>query len=424
VYTKYLDNVEDGYDCCAWILEQPWCDGQIGTKGLSYAAHTQAALASAGAPGVASMFVDSGGFSNSYQGGIRQGGAFELKQATWAYRNAMVSPEVLADPELQRRMEQTSTSTSGSGRCRGRPAARRSASHPTTRRISSSSGRTGSSTTTGSIPAIYAEGFWDQWPDAPMVHMSSWFDPYPRTATENYMGLKRSGRGGRSRLIMGPWTHGDRSLSYAGDVDFGPAATLDGQVASDFWELRLRWFEHWLRGVDNGVDAEPAVRYFVMGGGSGLRNADGRMDHGGRWRTAEDWPIPGTVEQPYYLGVGGTLSVRAARRRERVPTVRVRPPESRAEHWWDHHFGGADHGGRGVRPARVPTSSAPRLRTARWPSAPTCWSSRRPPSSEDVEVTGPARRAALHLVRRPDTDFTAKLVDVYPPTRTIPRDTR
>ena len=50
-YRKYLDDAADGYDCCAWILEQPWCDGTIGTKGLSYAAHTQAALASAGAPG-------------------------------------------------------------------------------------------------------------------------------------------------------------------------------------------------------------------------------------------------------------------------------------------------------------------------------------------------------------------------------------
>ena len=72
-YQKYLDDADDGFDTCRWILEQPWCDGRIGTKGLSYAAHTQAALASAGAPGIAALFLDSGGFSNSYQGGIRQG---------------------------------------------------------------------------------------------------------------------------------------------------------------------------------------------------------------------------------------------------------------------------------------------------------------------------------------------------------------
>ena len=81
-FVKYLSDGNDGYDTCKWILAQPWCNGKIGTMGLSYAAHTQGALGSAGAPGVVAMFLDSGGFSNAYQGGIRQGGAFELKQAT------------------------------------------------------------------------------------------------------------------------------------------------------------------------------------------------------------------------------------------------------------------------------------------------------------------------------------------------------
>ncbi|HEX7649748.1 MAG TPA: CocE/NonD family hydrolase, partial [Noviherbaspirillum sp.] len=75
-FVKYTSEGYDGYDTCEWILRQPWCNGRIGTKGLSYAAHTQAALASLGAPGVVAMFLDSGGFSNAYQGGIRQGGAF------------------------------------------------------------------------------------------------------------------------------------------------------------------------------------------------------------------------------------------------------------------------------------------------------------------------------------------------------------
>jgi putative CocE/NonD family hydrolase len=97
-FVKYLSDGNDGYDTCAWILAQPWCNGKIGTMGLSYAAHTQGALGSAGAPGVAAMFLDSGGFSNAYQGGIRQGGAFELKQATWAFNNAEDSPELQRDP--------------------------------------------------------------------------------------------------------------------------------------------------------------------------------------------------------------------------------------------------------------------------------------------------------------------------------------
>ncbi len=97
-YVKYLSDGLDGFDCCAWILGETWSNGRIGTMGLSYAAHTQAALASAGAPGVAAMFMDSGGFSNAYQGGIRQGGAFELKQVTWAFNEALEAPQVRDDP--------------------------------------------------------------------------------------------------------------------------------------------------------------------------------------------------------------------------------------------------------------------------------------------------------------------------------------
>jgi putative CocE/NonD family hydrolase len=99
VFRKYLAEATDGYDTRAWLVQQPWCNGRIGTMGLSYAAHTQVALASLNPPGLAAMFVDSGGFSNAYQSGIRQGGAFELKQATWAYNNALKSPRVLADPQ-------------------------------------------------------------------------------------------------------------------------------------------------------------------------------------------------------------------------------------------------------------------------------------------------------------------------------------
>jgi predicted acyl esterase len=68
---------------------QPWCNGRVGTFGLSYAAHTQAALGCLDPPGPAAQFLDCGGFSNAYRSGIRHGGAFDLKQATWAYRNAL-----------------------------------------------------------------------------------------------------------------------------------------------------------------------------------------------------------------------------------------------------------------------------------------------------------------------------------------------
>lgn len=417
-YQKYLDDAADGFDTCAWILEQPWCDGQIGTKGLSYAAHTQGALASAGAPGVAAMFLDSGGFSNSYQGGVRQGGAFELKQATWAYRNALVSPEVTGDPETLAAMEAIDI-------------------HAWFRDMPWAPGRSPVSLapsyegylfeqwTKGSFdeywkqPGIWAEGFHDEWPDAPMVHMSSWFDPYPRTAADNYVGLRARKRG-PVRLILGPWTHGDRSLTWAGDVDFGPAATLDGQLAADFWELRVRWFDHWLRGIENGVDAEPAVHYFLMGGGSGLRNEAGRLDHGGRWMTADDWPLPEAEDTAYYLRADGSLSSEPpGEAGERLdyrydPTSPVPSIGGTITSGAPIMVGGAfDQVERedffGSEPPYRPLADRDDVlvfQTA--------------PLEEDVEVTGPLVVKLWISSDCPDTDFTAKLIDVYPPNEDYP----
>jgi predicted acyl esterase len=100
-FVKYLSDGEDGYDTCAWLRDQSWCDGRICTMGLSYAAHTQAALACLDPPGLVAQVLDCGGFVNSWQSGIRQSGAFELKQATWAFKNALVSPEAEANSVMR-----------------------------------------------------------------------------------------------------------------------------------------------------------------------------------------------------------------------------------------------------------------------------------------------------------------------------------
>jgi Predicted acyl esterases len=104
-FTKYLHEAEDGYDTLSWLLKQPWCNGRIGTMGLSYGAHTQCALSCLNPPGLACMFMDSGGFSSAYHGGIRRGGAFELKQATWAYKHALLSPDTARNPDRQKALK-------------------------------------------------------------------------------------------------------------------------------------------------------------------------------------------------------------------------------------------------------------------------------------------------------------------------------
>ena len=67
-----------------------------------------------------------------------------------------------------------------------------------------------------------------------------------------------------------------------------------------------------IKGLANGVDEEPPVRVFVMGGGSGRRNRDGRLDHGGRWRSAVKWPLPQTRWTPLYLHADRSLAAEPA----------------------------------------------------------------------------------------------------------------
>jgi putative CocE/NonD family hydrolase len=417
-FVKYLSDGADGYDTCAWIVRQPWCDGKIGAMGLSYAAHTQGALGCAGAPGVAAMVIDCGAFANAYQGGIRQGGAFELKQVTWAVPAAIESPQVAGDPLRLKAMKAIDL-RAWFARMPWKKGHSPLSDAPEYEDYVWEQWEHGNFDAYWKQIGIYAEGFYDQFVDAAMTHISGWYDPYSRTATTNYMGLSRRKRG-PVRLIIGPWTHGDRSLTYAGDVDFGPAATLDGSLAPDFLTLRLRWFDAWLKGERNGVQAEPAVRIFVMGGGSGRRDAQGRLEHGGRWRAERDWPIPDTRLTEYHLHGDGRLSPKAPAA-EAAPLVYDFDPDRPVP-----SIGGTITSGKPVMVGGAfDQVEGPRFFGSREPYLPLA---ARPdvlvfetePLSEDVEITGAIEARLFVASDRPDTDFTFKLIDVHPPSEDYP----
>jgi uncharacterized protein len=413
-FVKYLSDAEDGYDTVVWLTGQPWCNGRVCTMGLSYAAHTQAALACLNPPGLAAMFVDSGGFSNAYQSGIRQGGAFELKQATWAFNNARVSPGVQNDEVASAAMAAVDL-REWFTRMPWKPG------HSPVQWAPEYEAYLFEQWTHGAFDAywqqagIWAEGFYDRFADVPMVHMSSWYDPYTRTASDNYVALSRRKRG-PVRLILGPWTHGNRSATYAGDVDFGPAATLDRSLAEDYLALRLRWFDLWARGVENGVESEPPVRIFVMGGGSGTTNADGRLEHGGRWRNEQDWPLPDTRATPFYFHPDGSLSM------EKPPNdVALRAYTYDPRHPVPTIGGTLSSGEPVMTGGAFDQREEPRFFGSRPPYLPLATRPdvlvfQTPPLEEDVEVTGPIEVRLWVSSDCPDTDFTAKLIDVYPPS--------
>jgi putative CocE/NonD family hydrolase len=142
---------------------------------------------------------------------------------------------------------------------------------------------------------------------AAVLNLSGWYDEAygPDGATTNFNGLLKERRGEkdpRTRTIIGPWTHGGQEKTRAGEREFGPSSAID------YDELILRWMDHYVRGIDNGVDREKPVRLFVMG-----KNV---------WRDEDAWPPARAKTQTYYLRSESNSS-RVARLNETPPEKQV-----------------------------------------------------------------------------------------------------
>lgn len=423
-FVKYLGEAEDGYDTVEWLAAQPWCDGRVATTGVSYSAHVQTALAALAPPHLAAMFVDSGGFASAYEAGVRMGGAFELKQVTWAFRHAQESAAARTDPVVRASLDSQDL-RAWFGALPWRRGLSPLAAVPEYEDYLLEQWAHGRFDEFWRQLGIYGRGWYDAFPDVPSLHMVSWYDPYIRTAVENVQQLSAR-KTAPTQLVVGPWTHGARSVSYAGDVDFGPAATLDGNLADDYLRFRSRWL--WSRlapgtaPVPDGPEppvADAPVRYFLMGGGSGRRTADGRLDHGGGWRTADAWPPPEATPVELYPYPDGSL--------------RATPPD--AEGCCEYDFdparpvptiGGQVTSGEPVMVGGAfdqvpgPTtygSEPPHLPLA---SRPDVLVFQTGPLPYDVAIAGPVEVTLTVSSSAPDTDFTVKLVDVHPPTPDYP----
>ena len=416
-FVKYLGEAPDGYDTVEWLAEQRWCDGRVLTTGVSYSAHAQTALASLSPAHLTAMFVDSGGFASAYEAGVRMGGAFELKQATWAFRHALESPAAQSDPVVMAALtSQDLKAWFGAMPWRRGASPLRAA--PEYEDYLLEQWERGPFDGFWKQLGIYGRGFYDAFPDIPTLHMVSWYDPYVRTAVENFHELDAR-KASPAYLVIGPWTHGARSSRHAGDVDFGPAGPLDGNLAPDYLEFRARWFALHLGGPHTG--GYPKVQYFVMGGGTGTRTAEGRLDHGGSWRTADSWPPRQAEPVRFYLREQGALT-----REEPVAGV-----DGYVEYDYDPAdpvptvggqvtsgepvmVGGAfdqrtDEQVYGSRPPYLPLSSRPDVLVFETE-----------PLAEETTVAGPVTVRLSVSSSAKDTDFTVKLIDVHPPTPDYP----
>jgi hypothetical protein len=429
---------KDGYDTVEWVARQPWSNGKVGTYGTSYMSWVQSALATQRPPHLSCMFPNMGGW-NAYTSSVRQGGAFELRFMAWAFWHAALNPqkELKASPWVDEALNRCDLQE-WLTRMPIRQGETPLKLVPSYERWLFDIFAHGDYDDFWKQPGFAIEEFAREFADVPLYLCGGWYDSYTRATLECFSTLAREKKGPTVKVLMGPWTHGTSTteLSYAGDVDLGPEAAL-----SSFDELHLRWFDHWLKGEENGIERASPVRIFVMGGGSGRRTAEGRLDHGGRWRDEREWPLARTDYTELYIHEDGSL-------REEPPTIE----ESCSRYLFDPkapvptiggNFSSLDYllppppdvdpkvvpgalrrghitpaGGFdqregpqffGCKPPYLPLSSRPDVLVFQSESL-----------KEDLEVTGPIEVKLWVSSSARDTDFTAKLIDVYPPGEDFP----
>jgi putative CocE/NonD family hydrolase len=257
----------------------------------------------------------------------------------------------------------------------------------------------------------------DHYPDIPIFLQTSWYGHHITATLAKYRELKARHKTPK-KLLIGTWIHGPENFgqTFAGDIDFGAEAALDSLD-----DLRSRWCDHTLKGMATGLDEEAPVRIFVMGGGSGRRNAAGRMDHGGRWRDETQWPPADVRPQPYYLHAGGGLAPE--------PPAADAPPSSYTFNPNDPvptiggnflnlgtvgFLEGGGYDQRGRRELALCNDTLP-LSARR-----DVLVFRTEPLERDTEVTGPLVVNLWISSSAVDTDFTAKLIDEYPANEDYP----
>lgn len=410
VFTKYIGEGQDGFDTIAWLADLPYGDGQVGMWGTSYAAHVQANAAKLRPPHLKTMVLNMGGMSNGWDHKVRNHGAFEIQQLTWAFRQL----EVETDDPIVRAMLANNPVDDWLTVMPLRKGLNPLAVAPNFEDyILEMMTHSDYDEYWKHIDLNWAEHY-DETADIPMLLISGWYDSYGGGTIDNYNALSRR-LDSPVRLIMGPWTHSGNTRAYAGDVAFGEDASIE-----DFHhEFHLRWFDRYLKARSEGFRDAP-VAVFVMGTGDGHRDPDGRLYHGGYWREAVAWPLPGTEFVRYFFHADGSLG-----------TAQPAAVAASTTYTFDPANPVPTIGGSFSSTSPVFESGAFNQRTgteiygAKAPYLPLKARHdvvvfQTPPLKEEVEIVGPVT-VEIHVSSSAvDTDFTAKLIDVYPPSAEYP----
>lgn len=409
VWHWMTDDGKDGADCAAWIAEQPWSNGKIGMVGTSYVGGTQHAMALEKVPQLTTVIpVDA--VSNMGRQSMRNGGAFEMRFWNWIMLNAGRGSNAALDAATQAELKEMADN-------------RWDYLKLLPLRHGGTPLKLAPEYEDWLIQAMRHgkdDAFWAQnniladptrYKDMPVYLVGGWYDSWAGNTAANFTALSKALQSD-VYLIMGPWIHGAQGKSTHGQVDFGGEAAIMDQLA---W--RKEWFDHWMKGLDNSVGkAAPfatKVRIFVMGSGDGSKTKEGLLNHGGSWREENEWPLKRAREVPFYLYRDGLLS-----------DVRPKDVWGSMGYAFDPEdpvptLGGNISSGDGIMQQGAWDQRGGE-KFWNWPK-PIPLSARRdvlvfqtPPLAEDTEITGEIEVKLWASSSALDTDFTAKLVDVYP----------
>ena len=398
IMTLYVDEQEDGYDTVEWAAVQPWSNGKVGIYGSSYMGVTTLQATAAAPPHLeaAMAYLTA---ANLYDGWVYSGGAlelgFNLGYTQGRAMPAMVRMGVDADRQRALRRQMAECAADRVAFLRTLPLSE--------------------------APVLRERDILPYWHDfidhdtyddywkhldvaarageitVPVMQIAGWYDQFLKGHLDLNLALQQHPDErvrDSHRFVIGPWDHNSYmgyNLSRAGDREFGGRALSGVAVVSD---ILLQWFDHWLKGEDTPLMSQPRARYFLMG--------DENV-----WKEADTWPPPSSPTN-WYLHSGGHANSRFGDGALSTDPPSAELPDS---YRYDPEDPVPTIGGRtfatvtgsgGVRDqSELETRDDVLVYTSALLLAPLTIAGN---ITVDLSITSSA----------PDTDFTAKLVDVEP----------
>ncbi len=361
-WVSYVNEPKDGFDAQEWLGTQPWCDGKIGTMGISYNGFTQlmpAPFANEHLRCLMPLECQQTNFGHLYNDGVMQ---LNVVFQYGLHTQGKTDTAKIYDPAdpFYRQLPLISVVDK----------------HPNVEHVKDW------------IRHARYDDYWKSYGikdkygkiKVPAYFVTGWYDNLVHEGFRNFKGFREQGGSPEARrgtkILVGPWAHGG-SLSYP-----------------QLNELQLRWFDHWLKDIPNGITDEPPIRIFVMGPGV--------------WRDENEWPLARTKYADFHLAGGGKangVDGDGILNRDAPPAAAAASPP-------DHFTYDPEN--------PVPTLGGQISTLVPGPTDRSSVQKRSdvlvyttPPLAEDAEVTGPVELRLFAASSAVDTDFTATLTDVH-----------